>query len=184
MPRITRSTRALRVSDRTTAAPGDMKPELTSATSRRALSTSPATAVLGYSDRRGPGHQHSDAGKTDPAPEASEYAEVRELGEEIAEACAEPPACVWDARRPPSRSRRLWRATPNPTSTPPQSRKDLEHWARAESAERRCAVRSGRPAAARRYARRYRRRRCFTRSPIARSASYTKWPRLERRAAQ
>ena len=31
---------------------------------------------------------------------SSEYAEVRELGDEIAQACAAPPDCVWDRKRP------------------------------------------------------------------------------------
>src|ERR1051325_1718024 len=33
---------------------------------------------------------------------ASEYAEIRDLAEEIAGACAQPPACVWDAKSPSS----------------------------------------------------------------------------------
>ena len=49
---------------------------------------------------------------------ASEYAEIRELAEEIAAACAAPPACAWDIRRRPSRSRPPSRATSMPISTP------------------------------------------------------------------
>lgn len=61
---------------------------------------------------------------------ASEYAEVREIGEEIAEACAAPPACVWTesaAAEPlaPTLARHV-----DPDEHAAQSQKDLEAWAR------------------------------------------------------
>ena len=61
---------------------------------------------------------------------SSEYAEVRELAGEIAEACARPPACVWDektAAEPlaPTLARHV-----DPDQHAAQSRRDLETWAR------------------------------------------------------
>ena len=47
----------------------------------------------------------------------SEFAEVRELGLEIAEACAAPPECAWDDASRPNRSRPRWRGMPSRTST-------------------------------------------------------------------
>src|SRR5437660_8858430 len=61
---------------------------------------------------------------------ASEYAEVRELADEIAAACAEPPACAWDektAAEPlaPTLARHV-----DVDEHALQSRHDLESWAR------------------------------------------------------
>jgi thymidylate synthase ThyX len=61
---------------------------------------------------------------------SSEYAEVRGLAEEIADACARPPACAWDektAAEPlaPTLARHV-----EPDQHASQSRKDLETWAR------------------------------------------------------
>src|SRR6266700_1713040 len=61
---------------------------------------------------------------------ASEYAEVRELADEIASACAEPPACAWDektAAEPlaPTLARHV-----DVDEHTVQSRHDLESWAR------------------------------------------------------
>jgi len=61
---------------------------------------------------------------------ASEYPELRELAEEIAAACAAPPACVWDtssAADPvaPTLARHV-----DPDEHAVQSRADLEAWAR------------------------------------------------------
>ena len=61
---------------------------------------------------------------------ASEYAEIRELAAEIAEACAQPPACAWDektAAEPlaPTLARHV-----EPDEYAVQSRRDLEAWAR------------------------------------------------------
>ncbi|HEV2200388.1 MAG TPA: FAD-dependent thymidylate synthase [Bryobacteraceae bacterium] len=61
---------------------------------------------------------------------SSEYAEVRELASEIAEACARPPVCVWDenaAAEPvaPTLARHV-----DPDQHAAQSRRDLEIWAR------------------------------------------------------
>lgn len=61
---------------------------------------------------------------------ASEYAEVREIAGEIAEACAAPPACVWNeasASEPPAPT--LARHV-DPDEHASQSRRDLEQWAR------------------------------------------------------
>ena len=60
---------------------------------------------------------------------SSEYAEVRELASEIAEACARPPACAWDektAAEPlaPTLARHV-----EPDQHAAQSRQDLEAWA-------------------------------------------------------
>ena len=62
---------------------------------------------------------------------ASAYAEIRDLAEEIAAACAQPPACAWDektAAEPLARPRS--RATSIPTSTRSNRASDLEAWAR------------------------------------------------------
>jgi thymidylate synthase ThyX len=60
---------------------------------------------------------------------ASEYLELRELGDEIAAACAAPPACVWDdsSTEPlvPTLARHV-----DPDEHAAQSRRDLESWAR------------------------------------------------------
>ena len=68
---------------------------------------------------------------------ASEYQELRELGDEIAQACAAEPDCLWDAdaaRRAagphagaPRRARRRM---------PACAREDLQRWAGAEPAAR------------------------------------------------
>jgi thymidylate synthase ThyX len=61
---------------------------------------------------------------------ASEYAEVREVAGEIAEACAAPPACVWNEASgaeplAPTLARHV-----DPDEHASQSRRDLEQWAR------------------------------------------------------
>jgi thymidylate synthase ThyX len=61
---------------------------------------------------------------------SSEYAEIRELAAEIAEACAQPPACAWDektAAEPlaPTLARHV-----DPDEHALHSRRDLEIWAR------------------------------------------------------
>jgi thymidylate synthase ThyX len=61
---------------------------------------------------------------------ASEYAEVRELADEIAGACSSPPACPWDpasAMEPvaPTLARHV-----DPDEHPVQSRADLKAWAK------------------------------------------------------
>jgi thymidylate synthase ThyX len=58
----------------------------------------------------------------------SPYAEVRELGEEIAEACAAPPECVWDDRQTEPLAPTLARHA-EPEEHPRQSRADLAQWA-------------------------------------------------------
>ncbi len=60
---------------------------------------------------------------------ASEYAEVREIAGEIADACAAPPACVWDASSAndplaPTLARHV-----DPDQHAIQSRRDLQQWA-------------------------------------------------------
>ncbi len=61
---------------------------------------------------------------------ASEYAEAREIADEIAAACAAPPACAWDAASAaepvaPTLARHV-----DPDEHAAQSRRDLELWAR------------------------------------------------------
>ena len=61
---------------------------------------------------------------------ASEYLEIRELATEIADACARPPACVWDEKTAgeplaPTLARHV-----EPDEHAAQSRKDLAEWAR------------------------------------------------------
>ena len=61
---------------------------------------------------------------------ASEYAEIRGLADEIAQACAQPPSCVWDektASEPlaPTLARHV-----DPDAHVAQSRADLQTWAR------------------------------------------------------
>jgi thymidylate synthase ThyX len=61
---------------------------------------------------------------------ASEYAEIRELADEIAKACSEPPSCVWDEKTSgeplaPTLARHV-----DADEHTVRSRKDLECWAR------------------------------------------------------
>jgi thymidylate synthase ThyX len=61
---------------------------------------------------------------------ASEYAEIRDLADEIAKACSEPPSCVWDEKTAgeplaPTLARHV-----DPDAHVVQSRLDLEAWAR------------------------------------------------------
>ena len=61
---------------------------------------------------------------------ASEYAELRSLGDEIAQACAAAAGLRLGRRtRRPSRSPPRWRATPMPTSTPRNRAKISKLWA-------------------------------------------------------
>jgi len=59
---------------------------------------------------------------------ASEFAEVRELGAEIAEACARPPDCVWNEERNEPLAPTLARHA-EPDEYAKQSREDLKLWA-------------------------------------------------------
>jgi thymidylate synthase ThyX len=74
---------------------------------------------------------------------ASEYAEVRSLGEEIAEACARPPDCLWDAAANEALAPTLARHA-EPDEHTSRSREDLRQWAAqnlpAASAEAACKV--------------------------------------------
>ncbi len=61
---------------------------------------------------------------------ASEYPEIRDLADEIAKACAEPPACVWDEKTAgeplaPTLARHV-----DPDEHTAKSRHDLQCWAR------------------------------------------------------
>jgi thymidylate synthase ThyX len=58
----------------------------------------------------------------------SEFAEVRDLGQEIAEACASPPECVWDGSPSEALAPTLARHA-DPDEHRRQSRTDLELWA-------------------------------------------------------
>ena len=58
----------------------------------------------------------------------SEFAEVRELGDEIAQACADPPGCVWDDGMPEPLAPTLARHA-EPDEYHRQSREDLKLWA-------------------------------------------------------
>jgi thymidylate synthase ThyX len=60
---------------------------------------------------------------------ASEYAEVREIAGEIAEACSTPPACVWNESGTEPLAPTLARHV-DPDEHVTQSRRDLEQWAR------------------------------------------------------
>ncbi len=59
----------------------------------------------------------------------SEFAELRELGEEVARACAEPPVCLWDDAKAEPLAPTLARHA-EPDEHLRQSRADLELWAR------------------------------------------------------
>ncbi len=59
----------------------------------------------------------------------SEYAELREIASEMAEACATPPACGWSASGDEAVAPTLARHV-DPDEHAMQSRKDLEQWAR------------------------------------------------------
>jgi thymidylate synthase ThyX len=61
---------------------------------------------------------------------ASEYGEVRELGAEIAQACAERPECLWDEAMPEPLAPTLARHA-DPDAYLKQSREDLRAWAAA-----------------------------------------------------
>src|SRR5579871_2881010 len=60
---------------------------------------------------------------------ASEFAEVRELGAEIAQACAETPECVWDANQCEPLAPTLARHA-EPDTYQGQTSSDLKEWAR------------------------------------------------------
>ncbi len=66
---------------------------------------------------------------------ASEYAEVRELGSEIAESCAQPPECLWPGSSSGDTTREPLAPTlarhADPDSYLRQSREDLRAWAAA-----------------------------------------------------
>jgi len=59
---------------------------------------------------------------------ASEFAEVRDLGEEVAAACAAPPDCVWDAENSEPLAPTLARHA-EPDDYTRQAREDLKRWA-------------------------------------------------------
>ena len=59
---------------------------------------------------------------------ASEFAEVRELGEEMAQACAAPPDCVWNTENDEPLAPTLARHA-EPDEYTRQSREDLKLWA-------------------------------------------------------
>jgi thymidylate synthase ThyX len=59
----------------------------------------------------------------------SEFAEVRELGEEVSQACAEPPECLWDEAQTEPLAPTLARHA-EPDEYLRQSREDLQLWAR------------------------------------------------------
>ncbi len=59
---------------------------------------------------------------------SSEYAEVREIAEEIAEACALPPACVWDDASQEAVAPTLARHV-DPDTHSSASQRDLKQWA-------------------------------------------------------
>jgi len=71
-----------------------MKPKPTVAIWRRAPSMSPLSALLGVPTNVGQ-VPASAPWRTDRRLKASEYGELRSLGEEIAEACAREPDCRW-----------------------------------------------------------------------------------------
>jgi thymidylate synthase ThyX len=61
---------------------------------------------------------------------ASEYGEVRELGDEIAEACAAPPDCVWDENSPREPLAPTLARHAEPDAYASTARADLGLWAR------------------------------------------------------
>ncbi|HUA84705.1 MAG TPA: FAD-dependent thymidylate synthase [Bryobacteraceae bacterium] len=60
---------------------------------------------------------------------ASEYAEVREIGDEMTEACASPPSCLWEAAAQQPLAPTLARHV-DADQHLAQSRRDLKQWAR------------------------------------------------------
>src|SRR4051794_24222875 len=60
---------------------------------------------------------------------SSEYAEVRELGDEIAQACASEPHCIWDAQAAAEPLAPTLARHADPDQHAIQSRKDLQQWA-------------------------------------------------------
>jgi len=73
---------------------------------------------------------------------ASEYSELRELGEEIAAACAAAPDCAWNAAAPEPLAPTLARHA-EADRHPPRSREDLKLWA-AQNLPPRAGVEPGR----------------------------------------
>jgi thymidylate synthase ThyX len=69
----------------------------------------------------------------------SEFAELRELGEEIAQACAEPPSCKWGEENPEPLAPTLARHA-EPDEYLRQSGEDLKLWARQNLAVAPCDV--------------------------------------------
>ena len=67
----------------------------------------------------------------------SEYAEVRDLGDEIARACAEPPGCVWDEGQTEAIAPTLARHA-EADEHPRQSRADLALWAAQNFSAAKC----------------------------------------------
>ncbi|HEY1756875.1 MAG TPA: FAD-dependent thymidylate synthase [Bryobacteraceae bacterium] len=61
---------------------------------------------------------------------ASEYAEVREIADEMAAACASPPACIWDAAAAAEPLAPTLARHADPDEHVSVSRRDLEAWAR------------------------------------------------------
>jgi thymidylate synthase ThyX len=59
----------------------------------------------------------------------SEYAELRSLGQEIADACAAPPECVWDGNAPAEPLAPTLARHADPDEHTAQSRADLKRWA-------------------------------------------------------
>src|SRR5215831_17901680 len=59
----------------------------------------------------------------------SEYAELRSLGQEIADACAAPPECVWDAAAAAEPLAPTLARHADPEEHPAKSRADLKRWA-------------------------------------------------------
>jgi thymidylate synthase ThyX len=111
--------------------PADMKPELYRRNiSARAFDIARYTLFLGVPTGVGQVTSIRTLERQIRRLKASEYAEVRQIGEEMATVCAAPPECVWDeasAREAlaPTLARHV-----DPDQHVAQSRADLEQWAR------------------------------------------------------
>ena len=109
---------------------------------------------------------------------ASEYAELRELGDEIAQACAADPDCRWDLNAAAEPLAPTLARHADADEHAVRSRADLKLWAAAEPARALPAIepRPRGPGASHQRSRRHRRHAALLRSPTGRSASCTRSP--------
>jgi len=129
-PRLHRRARSReRISHRQLPRPESMKPDAYARNiAARAFRCGALPFVLGRPHQCRPGYQHPYTRKADQAPADFGVREVRELGDEIAQACAESPACAWNEGISEPLAPTLARHA-EPDEYLRQSRADLQLWA-------------------------------------------------------